>query len=316
MRKSFSALIIPVVAIFAGAALAQDEPIPPVPPGGGIFAWSVLDADGGYLGIQTEEITRENHSKFGLSSVRGVAVSKVIDGSPAATAGLKAGDVILKINGEEVTGTRKLTRLISEIAPDHEARLTIFRDGSEREINVTVGRRPMPKITRSVLGGRPDTAPDMDEIEKRLRGYLERIDELPARPLMSPKRQIGVSLMPLTEQLNRFFKVDGGVLVTEVREGSPAQKAGILAGDVIVEADGKAVKDVNDLIETINSKNAGEVNITIVRNGKRQMLKATPEDIKPMPPAQRLLPPDGRIKRELPPAPLPLSESGMRGRIV
>ena len=109
------------------------------------FAWS-FDGDGGYLGVQTQEVTRENFAKFGLRDVRGVAVEKVLENSPAAAAGLQTGDVIMRFNGEEVTSTRKLTRLVSEVAPDHQVSLTISRGGREQEITATVGKRPAPKF--------------------------------------------------------------------------------------------------------------------------------------------------------------------------
>ena len=107
----------------------------------------------GYLGIQTEEITGENFSKFGLSKAQGVAIDKVLKNSPAAEAGLQKGDVILKFGGEEVSSVRKLMRLIGEIAPDHQATLTIWRGGSEREIVATLGKRPSMPLENRVFNG-------------------------------------------------------------------------------------------------------------------------------------------------------------------
>ena len=76
---------------------------------------------GGYLGIQPKEITKENYANFGLSEVRGVAITKVIEKSPAADAGVQENDVIVRFNGNSVTSTRQLLRLIAEVAPDHQA---------------------------------------------------------------------------------------------------------------------------------------------------------------------------------------------------
>src|SRR6476659_5247997 len=109
------------------------------------FAWS-FDGDGGYLGVQTQEVTRDNFAKFGLRDVRGVAVEKVMDKSPAAAAGIRAGDVIVRFNGEEITSARKLTRLIGEVDPDHHARVTVLRGGKEQEITVTIAKRPAPEL--------------------------------------------------------------------------------------------------------------------------------------------------------------------------
>src|SRR5437867_7651436 len=106
------------------------------------FAWS-FDGDGGYLGVQTQEVTKENFAKFGLRDVRGIAVEKVLENSPAAAAGIQNGDVIVRFNGEEVTSSRKLTRLVSEVDPDHQVSLTVSRGGREQDIGVTVGKRPV-----------------------------------------------------------------------------------------------------------------------------------------------------------------------------
>src|SRR5438876_917172 len=65
------------------------------------FAFA-FDGDGGYLGVQTTDVNRDNYSKYGLRDVRGVAVEKVMENSPAAAAGIKEGDVIFRLNGEEV----------------------------------------------------------------------------------------------------------------------------------------------------------------------------------------------------------------------
>ena len=81
------------------------------------FAFS-FDGDGGYLGVQTQEISKENFAKFGLRDVRGVAIEKVLENSPAAAAGIKDGDVIVRFNGEEIASSRKLTRLVGEVDPE------------------------------------------------------------------------------------------------------------------------------------------------------------------------------------------------------
>ena len=83
---------------------------------------------------------------MGLHDVRGVAVEKVLENSPAAAAGLQDGDVMCFSNGEEVTSVRKLTRLIGEVAPDHQVALTVLRNGSEMNISATVGKRPAPQF--------------------------------------------------------------------------------------------------------------------------------------------------------------------------
>lgn len=242
---------------------------------------------GSYLGIQTQEISKENFAKYGLSEVRGVAVEKVVENSPASKAGIQNGDVIIKFNGDEVTGTRKLTRLIGEVAPDHQAKITVLRNGAEREFSVTMGKREMPEFGEN--GVILQSFPQMSEIP------MPRIPRSPNAPLPpmdndgnvfifrnGESRQIGVSVSQLTKQLAENFGVSGGngLLIENVRENSPAAKAGLKAGDVIVEADGKEVKNSLELIRALNAKKEGDVNLTIVRDKNRQTISVTPETVK------------------------------------
>jgi serine protease Do len=93
------------------------------------FAFS-FDGGGSYLGVQTQEVNKENFAKFGLkdgSRCCGRKGHGKFARQPRP--GLQAGDVIVKFNGEDVTGARKLTRLVSEVDPDHQARITVVRNG-------------------------------------------------------------------------------------------------------------------------------------------------------------------------------------------
>ncbi|HQU81792.1 MAG TPA: PDZ domain-containing protein [Pyrinomonadaceae bacterium] len=247
----------------------------------------VFEGNGSYLGVQTVEVSKENFAKYGLREVRGVAVEKVVENSPAAQAGMQNGDVIVKFNGEEITSTRKLTRLIAEVAPDHQAKVTVLRNGAERDFDVTMGKREMPKFEQGSFNS--EDFPQLPE------GRILRIPRSPNAPLppMSgngnvlilrngESRQIGVSVSELTKQLAENLGVAGGkgLLVETVKENSPAAKAGLKAGDVIVEADGKEIKNSIELIRALNEKKEGDVNLTIVRDKNRQTINVSPETVK------------------------------------
>jgi len=283
----FTAVALPAVTAQTPAPAPRNEPK--------AFTFH-FDGDGGYLGVQTEEVTRENFAKLGLRDVRGVAITKVLEGSPAQAAGLQDGDVIVRINGDEVGSGRKLTRLISEISPDHTAKVTVLRGGTEREISVTLGKRPMPKFAEGSFF--PEgfekfdfKMPELEKLEMKLPD-MEKFKELgklenfkfegkPGEPLtyvFGNRRQIGVSVTPLTKQLSDHFGVTNGALVNNVREDSPAAKAGLKAGDVITEIDGKAVKGELDVVRAIGEKKEGEVTVTFVRGGQKQTVRVTPEE--------------------------------------
>jgi len=303
IRKSLALFLLGVAA--GTAAYAQRDITPPARPDvPQAFAWS-FDGSNGYLGVETQEVTRDNFAKFGLREVRGVAVEKVMGKSPAEAAGIKAGDVIVKFNGDEVTSTRKLTRLVSEVDPDHQATLTVLRGGNEQSVTVTVGKRPMPEFNNGnffqmnvpPMGdlNMPDlknfpqfkNMPDLQNIPD-----LQNLPNGQFRSLQIPNgqgwswssvqggRQIGVGITPLTKQLADHFRVDSGVLVNEVRENSPASKAGLRAGDIILKVDNRTIMNQNDLIHAINEKKDGNVQLTIVRDGNRQTISVTPEAAK------------------------------------
>jgi serine protease Do len=275
-----------VVCLMFGGALAQGDPAAENRERAErMLMWS-LDGAGGYLGVQTKEVSRKNFAEFGLSGVRGVAIERVVEGSPAEKAGLMAGDVILRFNGEDVTSGRKLTRLVGEVSPDHTVNLIVARSGQEREIQVTLGKRQVPRFETGSLsielprGGEPMRIPfPMPDLERAQRVPLPRGeggDVLVWRSAGS--RQIGIVVSPLTKQLAAHFGVEGGVMITEVRENSPAAKAGLRAGDLIVEVAGQKVEGEMDVIRAIREKREGDVTLTIVRGGARQMVAVTPED--------------------------------------
>ena len=269
------------------------------------FAFS-FDGNGSYLGVQTSEVTKENFSKYGLREVRGVAVAKVVDGSPAAAAGLKEADVIVRFNGDEVTSGRKLSRLVSEVSPDHQVRLTILRGGVEQEITATIGKSPAPSFENGSFKFFPEGS---DKIDLSKLKNFEQLRDLPnfenfKMPDMEKfqteeffkswtlpngetfswnsrsGRQIGVSVYALTKQLSDRYGVQGGVMINTVKENSAASKAGLRAGDVIVDVNGKPVMNELELIKSINEKKEGFVTITVLRDGSRQTVTVTPEPAK------------------------------------
>src|SRR6266853_925922 len=103
--------------------------------------------DGGaFLGVGTEDISKENMARYGVREVRGVGVTEVSKDSPAEKAGLRKDDVIVRFDGESVTSVRKLTRLINESSPDQNVRITISRGGAEQELSATLGKHKMDNL--------------------------------------------------------------------------------------------------------------------------------------------------------------------------
>ena len=280
LRKLFVSVLLMAATCMLVFAQQTPEPKKTVEKNVKPMVWSFQTGGESFLGIETQEITKENFSKFGLSNVRGVAVEKVVENSPAANAGLQAGDVILRFNGDEVTSVRKLSRLINEVAPDHQATLTILRGGSESEITVTMGKRE-PQFYNGNFTMKMPEMPKTPKVQVTTPGFIWKNNGQNGL-FIGSSRQIGVSTTSLTKQLGDYFGVaEGtGVLITNVRENSPAAKAGLKAGDVIIEVEGKEVKNSLDLMRTIAEKKEGEVTLTIIRDKNRQTVRVTPEEMK------------------------------------
>lgn len=273
--KYVVALLAAIILSAAGVAIAQ-EPAPPPPPPEDFNTFSFFVDGGGFLGVYGEDINRENMGRYRLSEPRGVGITQVVQDSPAAKAGLRKDDVILRLDGENVTSVRKLNRLVSEIAPDHSVRITISRNGAEQEISATMGKRNTPSSVRDLMSQQPKTW--------KWEGPLFDKDTFPDANkndltfFFGNSRRIGVSTVELTKQLAEYFGITGGrgVLVTSVSEDGPAAKAGIKAGDVITAVDGEAIDSPGDISSAINRKKEGDVTLTVIRNRTQQTIRVTP----------------------------------------
>lgn len=253
-------------------AQAQQAPSAPTAPQAETAPAIALGAVGGnYLGVTTTEVTRENMGRYNLREPRGVVITRVAEGSPAARAGLMAGDVILRFDNEQVMTFRKLQRLISEAAPEQNIRLAISRNGSEQEISVTLGKRLSGY--QGLIGAFP-----VQQGEEARRS-LELLQRNQGAIGFGWGRRIGVSTTQLTKQLADYFGITGGkgLLITTVAENSPAARAGLKAGDVITDAEGERIESSGDLSRAINRKTDGDVTLTVVRDRSQRTIRVTPE---------------------------------------
>src|SRR5215831_6576242 len=135
--------------VLRAMAEAQDALSQQQEPGSTERSFSVLIGDGAYLGVGTEDITKDNMARYGLHEVRGVGVTEVLKDSPAEKVGLQKNDVILRFDGESVTSVRKLSRLVNESSPDQVVRLTISRAGAEQGLSATLTKRDFGGMIRS-----------------------------------------------------------------------------------------------------------------------------------------------------------------------
>lgn len=228
---------------------------------------------GTFLGVHVEDVTKENMGRYGMRDVRGVGVTEIVKDSPAEKAGLRKDDVILGFNGESVTSTRKLHRLVSESSADQNVRLTISRGGSEQEVSAALSKRQGTGMLNAKI--REDIKQKMELFKKE----MPKIKSGDGTWIINTGsyRRIGIATQTLTKQLADYFGVSEGILVTSVTDNSPAAKAGLKAGDVITAVDGEKVASPGDISRAIGKKQDGPVTLTVVRDRNMRSVVVTPE---------------------------------------
>jgi serine protease Do len=171
----------------------------------------------GWLGITLQNIDDNLAKSFGLPDTEGALVADVIKGDPADSAGVKSGDVIKKVDGNNIVDSRALTQYVGGKNPGDTVRLSIVRDGKNITVSVKLGERK--------TGDNDTTAP------------AKSSDLLP------------IKVRDLSEQEKNRLDISGGALVTAVTDSSAPEKAGLSAGDVIVwmnRSDIKSAKQFQD----------------------------------------------------------------------
>jgi serine protease Do len=199
----------------------------------------------GWLGVHIQEITPGIAKSFNLASQKGALVADVEADSPAARAGMKAGDVILDFNGHAVNDPRELSLAVAGTSNGSLAPVTVLRDGKRVSLNVRIGERP--DLTAENSGSSSTEKP------ARLGITVENITPEAARQMNLPSEK--------------------GALVTEVRPGSPADDGGVLAGDIIHEIDHHTVNNISDLQAVTRSiKSGSTVLLRVEREGQSLFL--------------------------------------------
>ncbi len=275
----------------AGLWMQDAPPDPQDAPGESSIEIFTSHAGQGWLGIRMEEVSAEKAKELKLSADRGALVTHVSPDSPASKAGLKAGDVITEFNGQRVEGTVALQRLVHEVPAGRTVELSVWRDGHAQSLSVEISSR------RAARSGGHDyfyVGPDNPDMPIQIPG-IPPVPEIPPIQIgpfstfrMFGSPVLGIDAEDLSGQLGNYFGApDGqGVLVREVMPGTPAEKAGLKAGDVILRVDGKRVKDAAELRSALRDKTSKDAespdsgkaapvasDLTILRAGKEMTVR-------------------------------------------
>jgi len=184
--------------------------------------------------VQIQPITEEMTDALSLKKAEGALVAEVQANSPAAKAGVLAGDVITNVNGQQVKDAHGLVRMIGSMAPDSTAKLTLMRKGKEQPVSVTLGEVPQERQAQAA----------------------------PAEQKKADQAPLGLTLAPAASVAGAGSE---GVVVSEVRPGGPAAERGMKAGDVILDVGGALVSTPADVKKALTEARTAKKNNVLMR---------------------------------------------------
>jgi membrane-associated protease RseP (regulator of RpoE activity) len=227
----------------------------------------------GYLGVGVREVAEDQTNSFHVPPSRGLEIVVVDHDAPAAKAGLKEHDIILRANGETVENVEKFRRMVRETPPGHLLALIISRAGREVTIPVKVADRAEVEKQAwsqhtSVI---PESDMDMSWVAPQKIGPTVPGSGFFAT-MTAPSYYTGVIVDALGPQLASFFGAQTGLglLVKSVDANSPAANAGIKAGDVIVKVGQTQMATRNDFYHAVREHKGKQVTVTLLRDKKEQ----------------------------------------------
>jgi serine protease Do len=209
----------------------------------------------GYIGATTQDLSDEMASSWGLTGRKGAVVAGLVPGGPAARAGLSPGDVVVAVNGHDVTNGNEMTREVAKVRAGDPIHLDVFRNGKERKVDLIAGVRP-------------------SEEQLAQNGALGGEDEGEAPGASNSARQVlGMSLAPIDPAARQAYNIaptTHGVVVESVKGSSDAGDKGLRRGDVIVRAGDREVASAGDVTAAVGEwKKEGRASIPleVSRNG-------------------------------------------------
>jgi len=215
-------------------------------------------SDRAWLGVQISDVSQDVIDIEQLPREEGAYVDRVSEDSPADSAGIRAGDVIIRFGEREIYDAEGLRRAVQRAEINETVPVVIVRDGEQQELSVTLRERPRRQAFR-----------------------MPRIPDTPRIMMHHRHGRLGISVIDLNPQLREYFRAPEGlgVLVERVFEDSPAEKANLRAGDVILKIDEKDITSARELRRMLAEYGEDErIQIEIMREGSRSTIVAQLEE--------------------------------------
>ena len=205
----------------------------------------------GYMGLLPQDIDPSLAKGLNLKTTDGALVGDVTKNGPAEKAGFKRGDIITEFNGAKISGSTQLRNLVAEAEPGTNAKVSVLRDGKPLDITVKLGERPAKLASKDTEENSEDT--DHKASEK-----------------------LGFSVKSLSgEEADRLgYKDEHGVVISNVKPGSPAEEAGLQPGDLIKEVNRQAVASVSDFDKAVRKLGDDDTAAFLVRRGENTFFVA------------------------------------------
>ena len=205
----------------------------------------------GFLGLQMQPVSDEIADSLGLPHDKGELVRLVVPGSPGAKAGLRPGDIVLKVAGSDVTTNRTLSAIVADIAPGTNIPLDVIRQGKPTTIQVTVARRPSQQEMAQLGASQPEGTNPLEN----------------ARGQGLAGAALGLQVLDMTPDIAVQLRVPGstrGAVIADVDSASDAANRGLQRGDIVVSANFSPITGTAELDNAIKAaKTAGRPSVTL-----------------------------------------------------
>jgi len=198
----------------------------------------------GWLGVVIQEVDKDLAESFGLEKPAGALIAQVLENGPAAKSGLKVGDVILSVNGQQIVESADLPHLIGNLKPDATAEMNIVREGARKTVSVKVGDMP-----------------DDDSIAASGQPGAER-----------SSNRMGIAVADLTDEQKKSLQLQSGVVIKQVTDG-PAAMIGLRPGDVITHLNNQPVSSARQFQDTMKKLPADKsISMRVMRDGRASFI--------------------------------------------